>query len=60
MEDPKRLTHWRRPSQKLPRTEYGFITYGQWCEREVKRINDAGGDVEVVRNESGAVAIAQR
>ena len=38
---------------KIIKSEYGEITYLDWCKKEVKRINKAGGSVELW--ESGAM-----
>ena len=40
------VTH-REPSASMIKSEYGEITYLEWCKKEVLRINKAGGSVRL-------------
>jgi len=40
------LTHYRIKKEKI-HSEYGIITWHEWCLREQRRINKCGGNVEV-------------
>ena len=37
------------PSDKLIKSSYGEISYGDWCELEVKRIEGHGGEAILKR-----------
>ncbi len=48
-EDIRQLTELCFEGEVMPSTEYGRITYGEWCEREAERINQTSLTVAVER-----------
>lgn len=53
----KTLTHWSSPTETL-NSQYGNLTYQEWCEREVQRISNADRSVEI-RYSRGQIAIVR-
>ena len=45
------------PSDKLIQSSYGEISYGDWCELEVKRIKDHGGEAILKREGTNVCVI---
>ena len=54
----KSLTHWGRPHELL-QSQYGEVTYREWCEKERDRINKRGDGVRVVENAAGLIALSR-
>lgn len=55
----KSVTIWDFPGRKLERSQYGDnLTYQQWCEKEVERMNGCGGRV-VLSEQEGMIAICR-
>jgi hypothetical protein len=49
------ITRWGNPDSMLD-SEYGRVTYRQWCNREVERFRAAGREVAIVTND-GMIAL---
>ena len=52
------ITFYGSPDIKL-HSEYGFITFLEWCIKEVARINKANKNVVIHTNEVGSIAIVK-
>ena len=53
----KPITRWCNPDEKIS-TQWGYITYRQWCEKEVARIN-RNGDTTKVIEKNGLIAVSR-
>ena len=42
----KSVTVWDHPNSRID-SQYGDISYRQWCEKEVERMNRNGGNVKL-------------
>jgi hypothetical protein len=51
------ITTWGDPKTWVE-SQYGNITYEQWCEKEIARIHENGGQAEMVRL-NGQVCVAR-
>ena len=51
---PILITFFGQPWEVLPKTQYGSVTYKEWCERECDRL---GKGHTVESNETGEIAI---
>lgn len=49
----QQITAWKLPDGTM-NTEYGNITYKQWCEKEIKRI---GGNLEIRTNNENKISV---
>ena len=56
MNADKQMTLWTRPDEVL-KSQYGTVTYREWCEREVQRIVTTGGHARLVERPDGFVAL---
>ena len=50
------MTLWTRPDEVL-KSQYGKVTYREWCEREIQRIASTGGNARLVERPDGYVAL---
>lgn len=53
----KNLTTWGGPQSVLA-SQYGNVTYREWCEKEVVRMR-ANGGLAVVVERNGLIALAR-
>jgi hypothetical protein len=58
MKNDKRLTEWSQPSEIL-NSQYGKVTYREWCDKECARINERGDGVKIVTREDGCIALSR-
>jgi hypothetical protein len=54
----KAVTVWEDPKNRLE-SQWGTITYQEWCIKESRRMNNNGGDTLVCREPKGLVAICR-
>lgn len=52
----KHISIWGDPNSKLP-SQYGNVTYREWCQQEAQRINKSGGSA-FVEELNGEVCVA--
>jgi hypothetical protein len=52
------VTVWTDPNEKLL-SQWGLITYADWCLNESRRMNACGGDVLVCQEPEGQIAICR-
>ena len=52
------ITHWTKPNEVIV-SEYGAITYREWCEKERDRINKHGVTVKIVKRAGGDIALSR-
>ena len=58
--EERAITVWDHPthsSSRLSETQWGSLTYQQWCVKESERMNKAGGNTSVHTREDGNIAI---
>jgi hypothetical protein len=41
-------------------SEYGTVTYREWCGREIGRIRRAGSDAEIRENANGTICLVRK
>lgn len=54
----KAVTVWEESTKRLE-SQWGTITYLDWCIKESRRMNKNGGDTLVCREPKGLVAICR-
>lgn len=55
MNTENNITVWGNPNEKL-KSQYGNVTYLEWCTKEVERMR-AGGKIAKVVERKGLVAV---
>jgi hypothetical protein len=55
-QNPDCLTIWDKPNDQL-NTQYGRITYLDWCEREASRLTASGTKAHVAKSTTGKVCV---
>jgi hypothetical protein len=56
MSNRKAVTVFDDP-KTIVESQYGKITYREWCERERDRINKRGDGVQIVERKDGCIAL---
>lgn len=58
--EDKMITEWERPRHRMEETQYGSLTYQEWCGREVSRINASGSDnAKIITDAKGLIAVSR-
>ena len=50
------ITHWEQPHHKFE-SQYGHVTFRDWCYLELDRINGHGDSVRIITRNDGALAL---
>lgn len=54
----KTLTEWSSPNEII-NSQYGKVTYREWCQKERDRINVRGDGVMIVERADGFIALSR-
>jgi len=58
--DEANITVWGIPQNKVTGSGYGNVTYRQWCDLEMTRMEEGGHSVKLIMNDKGMIAIARK